>query len=607
MKKVERFQKQIRGLFDAIYRFPLTTIFLVILVIFNALYINDTIKNPEKFIASLIVGVLLAAVAQIIYERFFSKFWEWIFLMALAIILFFAYYFVVFSSSELDLKLTIKTAVILSVLFMAFIWGPSIKSEVMFHQSFMVNFKAFFISLFFALVFFAGVSIILGAVDQLLLRINYRLYSHGANIIFALFAPMYYLSITPKYPGKAKYLSQDIEKTEEERDALASAISCPKYLMILISYIIIPITMVFTVILILYIFLNIGKDFWTNNLLEPMLVAYAITVIIVYLLSSSLENKVVLIFRKIFPKILIPIVLLQTVSSIMRISNGGISHGRYYVIIFGLFALFSGIIFSTRPSQSYGSIAGIFILLSIISIFPGINAFSVSKRSQTKVVERILLENGMLVENQLIPKNTIPEEDKEVIRKSISNLNIQGDLDDINWLPADFNYYSNFAEVFGFEQYAYEENGDKYLNLSLSRDVAIPIAGYDAFLHTNIEYFEEEAVEKFLDEAVQINIEGKVYELIKNGKENNLVLKDEKGQEMLALYLSDFIDYFKEIYYKEEMLVKGSELMTAKEATYTVESNQASLTVIVNNFSLHESLDAMYFSADIYIFIDIIR
>src|SRR5690606_11145090 len=115
-----------------------------------------------------------------------------------------------------------------------------------------------------------------------------------------------------------------------------------------------PLTAIFTIILLVYLLQNITGEFWTNNLLEPMLVSYAITVIIVYFLVSTINTKSAIFFRKIFPKVLVPIVLFQTVSSVLRIQETGLTLGRYYVILFGIFALIAGIIFSVLPVRKNG-------------------------------------------------------------------------------------------------------------------------------------------------------------------------------------------------------------------------------------------------------------
>src|SRR5699024_8973879 len=163
-------------------------------------------------------------------------------------------------------------------------------------------------------------------------------------------------------------------------------------------YIIIPLTMVYTVILLIYVLLNITGDFWKDNLLEPMLISYAVIVILVFFLASSLDNMLVTLFKNIFPKILIlivlfltiaylfknifpiiliPIVLFQTIASFLKIEDTGVTYGRYYVIMFGLFALISGVVFSFFSMKKHGWIALSLIIFAIISITPPVDSFSV--------------------------------------------------------------------------------------------------------------------------------------------------------------------------------------------------------------------------------------
>ena len=174
------------------------------------------------------------------------------------------------------------------------------------------------------------------------------------------------------------------------------AAKCPKFFEILISYIIIPLITVFTIILLVYIIKNIGGEFWSDNLLEPMIVSYSISVIVVYLLASELENKFTVLFRKILPKVLVPIVVFQIISSLLSLSETGITHTRYYVILYGLFAAVSGILLSFLPVRKNGSVAALLIIFSIFSIVPPVDAFSISKSSQINLVEKVLLENKML-------------------------------------------------------------------------------------------------------------------------------------------------------------------------------------------------------------------
>ena len=238
-----------------------------------------------------------------------------------------------------------------------------------------------------------------------------------------------------------------------QKETIDEAAHCPKFLEILISYILIPLIAVFTLILVIYIIKNIGGEFWTDNLLEPMLVSYAITVILVYILASEIENKFTAFFRKVFPKVLVPIVLFQITSSILSLADTGVTHTRYYVILFGVFAAIAGILMSFLPVRKNGVIAALLIVFAVISIVPPVDAFTVSRTSQTDMLKNALMKNNMLENNKIKPNESISDKDKQTITNAIYYLSRMEYTKKIAWLPEDFNVYDDFHNTFGFKEY----------------------------------------------------------------------------------------------------------------------------------------------------------
>ena len=55
--------------------------------------------------------------------------------------------------------------------------------------------------------------------------------------------------------------NKGLEETKRQTDVVLRAAKCPKFFEILISYIIIPLITVFTIILLVYIIKNIGGEF----------------------------------------------------------------------------------------------------------------------------------------------------------------------------------------------------------------------------------------------------------------------------------------------------------------------------------------------------------
>lgn len=585
----------LKELTNAITRFPLTTLFLIGAVTVNAIDINGG-GDYSKYFLTLIVGAILGAVTQVIFERFYQGHFLRMVLNGGAALLTVGYYLIMMPLPELSIEISVRTAVALFALLIAFIWIPSVKSKLSFNESFMVAFKAFFISLFFAGIIFAGTSIIMAATNELLFEVDSEAYSHAANIIFILFAPVYFLSLIPVYYGKADG-NQTEEGMELKEDKINKMANCPKYLEILISYIIIPLTAVFTLILGAYIATNIGSEFWSDNLLEPMIVSYSITVIIVYILASRLENRFSDLFRKIFPKVLVPIVIFQTIASIMKIGDMGMTHTRYFVIVFGIFAIASGIIFSILPVRKNGIVAAILIVISVISIVPPVDAFTVSRINQTGILRDILIKNDMLENDRIKPNSSISDEDKGKIAKTVEYLNRMEYNQKIPFLPSGFYYYSDFEKVFGFNIYG-PQGESKFVYLRLDDTAMLDIAGYEVLTQTAVIISPNNENDEVIG---TINKTGKSFTLKKVTTSEDCIISLFEGNEQELLSFST-----KEIFEKfngREGSVK--ETISLEEATFSKENKDAAITVIIKTLNMENSPDSFYYNADIIILVKI--
>ena len=592
MKAINWLKKGLRGLTEAIARFPLTTACLLVAATINAYDINIVDQSYTKYLFTLIVGAFLSAVAEVAYERWYTKLSTRFVLMSISVLLTVGYYLIIKDALVYDMALNIRTEVVLFALLIAFIWIPVIKSEISFNQSFMVVFKSFFIALFFSGVIFGGISIIIAATDQLIMNVDYKAYSHSANLIFLLFAPMYFLSLIPVYPGKA---SKDMD--QDQLETINKAAHCPKFLEVLISYIIIPLITVFTLILVIYIVQNIGGEFWTDNLLEPMLVSYAITVILVYILASELENKFTVLFRKIFPKLLIPIVIFQIIASFITLTDTGITHTRYYVILFGIFAAISGVLLSSLPVRKNGMIAAILIVFATFSIIPPVDAFTISKTSQIRSLEEVLVKNDMLENNKITPNGSIADKDKEKITNAIYYLNMMNYTNELPYLPKNFNTYEDFRTVFGFDEYKDPEkfNSVGYAYVNVKQPTPINITGHDFFIQMDIN-LDASVVD---DQLYEIKKAGKKYFLQKDVSKGKADIKllDENKKEILIFKTEEIFDKFS--------AVQGEKIISVEEATFIKENEQAKMTFVVQNIDIQRQTDQPYTGAMIYVLVQI--
>ena len=603
------------GLTNTVSRFPITILCLLIATVLNTIVIITNVNdNYPRLIFAILIGAAVYAVLQMIYEGFCRKTIYRVLFMVLSITAALVYLFTV-RNSFFHTEVVIRTIVILFILLIAFLWVPSIQSEVTFNESFMAAFKAFFVSLFFSGITFLGTALIIGTLNKLLFRVDSTYYTHAANIIFVLYAPLYFFSLIPLYSGNrtseedgseaadiVDNLSEPSleEVSDSERKAAAAdsegnrfhkAVEAPRFLENLLSFVIVPVTAIFTVILLIYIIVNITGEFWTDNLLEPLLVSYSITVIIVYLLTSRLKNRIAVRFRRIFPKVLVPVVLFQTIASILKIGESGVTYGRYYVILFGVFATIAGLLFCFLPVRKNGLIAPVLILLATLSVLPPVDAFTISQVSQTARLKNILIENEMLSDNVITPNSKLASADKQAIREIMDYLERMRALDRIEWLKG--YHPSEFYSTFGFSPNWYDDSKDyKNIFLYLKQGTPINISGYDFILDTSVN---KEGTNSSIG-AFEKN--GHTYTLqYKQEEEKIYILLKEKEEMLLRFPIDDIFNRFTDS-------TDGIEL-TPEEATFTVQNDWASLTLVTKTVNINSWQDGISEQSDAYILVKI--
>ncbi len=599
MKLLDKIWEKISGLVEALSRYPLTVAFLVAAAVVNAVAIEQD-ADYTRYLLTFLVGAFLGFALQAGWEHFFDKTSVRIAAMALGLVLTLGYFLIVRQYTSTSTETWIRTSVALFALLIAYIWVPVIKSEVSFNQGFMGAFKAFFNSLLFSGVLFTGITLIITAIDLLLFRVSDKSYLHTLNIVGILFTPIYFLSLIPVYPGVADK-NRSPGQLEQNRKMVHRADQCPKFLEVLISYVVIPLLTVYTVILVIYIARNITGNFWIDNRLEPMLVSFAIAVILIYILVSNLENKVAEWFRKIFPKVLVLIVLFQIAASLLRIQETGITYGRYYAILFGIFAAVSGILMCFMAVRKNGIIAALLIGFSLFSIIPPVDAFTISRMSQTGRLTDILVENKMLENNTIRPNASVSEADKKIISDSVNYLVMMEYTTDISYLGADFDVYEDFYNTFGF--YRYDENPYRQdsVYLNLNQQSPLNISGYETFVVANF-YTMDEKMDPII---CDFESAGKTYTLsrAKTGAAGALVLTNTDGQELMQIDMKDVFDQFDTSQSGNYKISK--DFMNADEATYTEENDQAVISLVAMFVAIEKSGSEPLYNGDFYLLVHI--
>lgn len=585
---------------QAIIRYPLSSLCFLILVLLAMVSIHSdgsTIFDIETL--AMLIGGIAAFTGQAIYERFFrgNQLIRWG--IYIGVILFISLYYWLFlrNHTEINIPTYVRSSALISALVVAYIWIPSIKNKLSFSTSFTTIIKGYFISLLFSIVLEIGILAILTAFSLLIFDLDSRVYFDLTVLIFGLFAPLYFLSYIPLYQINGKGLS---EKDKQ-------AILVPKFLEILISYIIMPLLAAYSLILLLYIVSNLGGQFWNNNLLEPLLVSYVIIGFIILFLSERIESKSAVIFNKSFPKILLVIAMLQTIASLLKINQFGLTHGRYYVIMFGVFAIISSIIYSfVQNKQNY--VPALFVIMSIVSIIPPIDAITVGLNAQINFAEDILRENNMLVDNTIVKNEDISLSDREKVASSIEYLYNTDGVKLVDWLPNNFDiYYEDFENTFGFNHYDYtftddsnnqdfDSNTAEYAIVSLNDNETFSVTteNTDQFFYVSINNTEYVSVPE-QNVPFDINNDDFILQVLSNDQTFAIKVLNNQNDETinfdLKFLLNDTFEYLPEV-----------QQLPIDDLTFTKENQEGSIKVIVKNLETHA--DGTY-SGKMYVFVSL--
>ncbi|MER2064331.1 MAG: DUF4153 domain-containing protein, partial [Alkalibacterium sp.] len=310
-------------------RFPLATALLLVVVMFMILTVHSgsgpTYTNQAL---STGLGVLLLVSIQVFSEiRPLSKGMRWI-IKLLSLVFPLLYYFYL-RQAPMDFNQSgqVRTTVLYFTLPVLLIAIPTLHKRLTFSDSLILFIKAFFSSLLISVILFIGVSAILSAYNMLIYQLDFRWFGYSAVIIFLFIAPIYLLSRLPVFDE-----SSHGSEIDEAR-------AIPPLLEILIAYVIIPVLLVFSAILIAYILTTITGDFWQDNLMEPMLISYTIIGIVTLFLAENVEKKIARLLNRFFPYLLLVVAIFQTVSSTLKTLDFGLTHGRYFVLLFGIFSI----------------------------------------------------------------------------------------------------------------------------------------------------------------------------------------------------------------------------------------------------------------------------
>jgi len=577
---------------DAVLRFPLTVLCLLGAAILTCYMIS--LHDPadlllQKLMFTFIVGAFLGVTAQFACERFTRLAGARLVVYAVSALLTVGYYFIIAPAPAIDFGVGGRTSVAVFSMFCAFIWLPSFKGTEDFNTVALIHFKSAVIAVLYAGVLAVGLAAIIGSVDILLFDVSNDAYAYMMAIVWILFAPIYYLSLLPRF----------CSEFGPKHDCVDEVGYYPRFLEILVSYIAVPLIGAYTLVLLAY-FVKIGfTRVWPSGQLGPMILGYSSTGLIIYVLASRLENRFAVLYQRIFPKVLIPVVIMQLVSVYIRLKAYGFTESRYYIALFGIYSIVTGAVLSVQPVKKNGLIALLAAGFAIVSIIPPVDAFTVSRNSQTTRLEHMLQDAGMLEEGKLKPKQDADATLRIETTSILNYLERRNYLEDVAWLPEEFDPYSDMEKVFGFEPTYPEVSNPDFFYASLDMRKPLNIEGYDVLLRADTYY----AVEKPSEPgSYDFEVGGAAYRLVVerlSAQEAKVSIRDGAGKELVATGLYDFATSLR------GDSNQPKEALDADQLSLDVEGSNSRMRIIFQNINItYGSENESGASYDMYVLFD---
>ncbi|MBV8326583.1 DUF4153 domain-containing protein [Chryseobacterium sp.] len=217
--------------------------------------------------------------------------------------------------------------------------------------------------------------------DRIYFDIFFLMSVTGSCLIFLIFNEngLFHLEKDSKYPVVLKFFTQ---------------------------FILIPLLLIYAVILYFYSFKILINWELPRGWVSYLVLAYSIVGILALLLVHPLKEdhakSWVKVFSRLFYYTLIPLIILLFAAVFTRISTYGYTELRYFVLLLAVWLTGLVVYFIFRKNASIRFIpVSLFILGVFALVFPYLNAFSVSKRSQKSELMKLLNDHQLLTNNSI--------------------------------------------------------------------------------------------------------------------------------------------------------------------------------------------------------------
>ncbi|MFN0213410.1 MAG: DUF4153 domain-containing protein, partial [Saprospiraceae bacterium] len=337
----------------------------------------------------------------------------------------------------------------------------------------------------FTLILFVGLSLAILAVDNLFdTHIPDRIYPNLFSLLAGIFNTAYFLFHFPQ--------KHQIDSSITENIAVKGTYGW--VFRNLCKYILIPIVILYFVILYAY-GAKIGLEWslpkgWVSSLVVGFSVAGIFSYLLNFYLPEEDKSLIVTGFKRWFWWVLLPLTGLLFIAIGKRISDYGVTEERFLVAQLGIWLALSCLYFLFSKNDNIKFIPISLGLFALAWAFGPLSAFSVSERSQKRILIEILERNGRLENGKFKPGNsplTGPEQDQA--SSIIYYLQNRNELSAMLPVPIDSTLLQPYSLLQWLKIDDTSVKNTRTLSISPSNESEpLDVSGYDLAYNVNLTY-----------------------------------------------------------------------------------------------------------------------
>ena len=538
MKKIkENVKKLLLHFKSGFERFPVTII-LAFMHFITGVYIAEvrSFQSDEFVEVNLLLfgSIFITAMFEMLYEKYFYKKNRWLVRCVYSVITFVVsiIFFVEYLRTNDYYNVYFFTLIPISMVL--FLLIPILRKKDNREKYLQSVFSNFVTTGIFAAVLWIGIEIILATV-------NYLFFYSGDSLFFRLTTYSFWF-ITEVF-GALLFLSL-LKKPDDNLENY----EFPFIFNLLIKFAIIPLIIIYTGVLYIYMARVIISMHLPKGLISHLVLWYtAFSVFIMILITPfTQKDKFFENFKKYFPYFSIPLIFASLFAVFQRTYQYGITENRYYVLISIFWLLFCMILYIRKMN-----ITGIFISLIaclVISVYTPLSAKNVSNFSQSQRLKRMLVKYGALKDGKIskITQKLNNSEGSQIYttiqyisdNSTIAKLNFKNEKGEVYSTLGDLEKGLDVKESWKDYSYRSDDEGNyeerkvityKVKNIENS-EIISDIAGYD-----NLIYYRN----VYNDDSINQENESEKYKIILKNKTITINSKD--GTELAKINYEDAV------------------------------------------------------------------